>query len=90
MIRLDRNTKLLWPFRQLKATVIRSYDCKDRYQVSVREDESVIVVGKEGYKDGFWKIRTGTSEVCNIFFTNKWIMKSILDILTKILITISR
>ncbi|CAG9856236.1 unnamed protein product [Phyllotreta striolata] len=61
-VKLDENTKLLWPFRQLKATIIRNYDAKDRYQVSVREDNSVIVVGKEGYREGFWKIRIIPSE----------------------------
>ncbi|CAG9815552.1 unnamed protein product [Phaedon cochleariae] len=60
--RLDENTKLLWPFRQLKAVAIRSYEGKDSSQISVREDENVIVIGKDGYKDGWWKIRNANNE----------------------------
>ncbi|CAG9835875.1 unnamed protein product [Diabrotica balteata] len=60
---LAEDTKLLWPFRQLKAVVINNYDAKDKFQVSLRVDEVVIVIGKEGYKEDFWKIRTTMNEV---------------------------
>ncbi|XP_057659066.1 protein vav-like isoform X1 [Diorhabda carinulata] len=60
---LAEDTRLLWPFRQLRAIVIRNYDAKDQYQISVRGDEVVTIIGKEGYKEGFWKVRTINSEI---------------------------
>ncbi|XP_074029003.1 vav guanine nucleotide exchange factor isoform X2 [Leptinotarsa decemlineata] len=60
--RLDENTRLLWPFRQLKAVTIRKFDAWEACQTSIREDEYVIVIGKEGYKEGWWKIRKVNNE----------------------------
>ncbi|KAG5896470.1 hypothetical protein JTB14_005853 [Gonioctena quinquepunctata] len=60
--RLNEDTKLLWPFRQLKAVAIRNFEGKEGFQTSVIEDENVFVIGKEGYKEGWWKIRKGNNE----------------------------
>nr|CAI5840057.1 unnamed protein product [Callosobruchus analis] len=49
--RLNENTKLLWPFRQLKAFVQANHEAKDMQQQTVRENQNVIVIGKEGYKN---------------------------------------
>lgn len=59
--RLDQ--KLLWPFRQLKATAIKKFDAKESDQVSLKEDQKLIVIYKEGYREGWWKVRTDTNEV---------------------------
>lgn len=53
----------MWPFRQIKATVIKHFEARDSCQISVSEDEKVILIGKEGYREGWWKIRNESIEV---------------------------
>ncbi|KAJ8931541.1 hypothetical protein NQ314_015530 [Rhamnusium bicolor] len=60
--KLEENTKLLWPYRQLRALVLRNYEAKDLYQLSLMEGEAIIIIGKEGYKEGWWKGRTVNNE----------------------------
>ncbi|XP_060526932.1 protein vav isoform X2 [Cylas formicarius] len=61
--RLEENTKLLWPIRQHRAVAVRNFDAQDACQLSLREGQVVRVIGKEGYRDGWWKGRTEDDEV---------------------------
>ncbi|KAJ3641351.1 hypothetical protein Zmor_027862 [Zophobas morio] len=55
--KLEENTKLLWPYRQLLATAIRSFDPTDHCHLPLKEGQTVYVIGKEGYREGWWKGR---------------------------------
>lgn len=60
--RLGANTKLLLPFRQLKATAVRSFEAQEAEQISAIEEQKFVVIGKEGYRDGWWKVRNENKE----------------------------
>lgn len=49
---------MLWPYRQLLATVVRNFDPTDNCHLQLREGQLIYVIGKEGYKEGWWKGRT--------------------------------
>ncbi|XP_044262006.1 protein vav isoform X2 [Tribolium madens] len=66
--RLEENTKLLWPYRQLLATVIRNFEPTDICQLQLREGQIIYVIGKEGYREGWWKGRNDRYE--SGFFPN--------------------
>ncbi|KAH0815595.1 hypothetical protein GEV33_007197 [Tenebrio molitor] len=55
--RLEENTKLLWPYRQLLATVVRNFEPTDHCHLQLKEGQTVYVIGKEGYREGWWKGR---------------------------------
>ncbi|RZC32347.1 SH2, SH3 1, C1 1 and/or PH domain containing protein, partial [Asbolus verrucosus] len=55
--RLEENTKLLWPYRQLQAVALRNFEATDSCQLSLREGQIIYVIGKEGYGEGWWKGR---------------------------------
>ncbi|KAL3276931.1 hypothetical protein HHI36_012296 [Cryptolaemus montrouzieri] len=61
--RLGENTKLLWPFKQIYAIAIRNFQPQEYQQVSLREGLRVILLGKEGYRDGWWKGKTDLNEI---------------------------
>ncbi|XP_018323324.1 protein vav [Agrilus planipennis] len=53
--RLEENTYLEWPYRQLRAVAVRSFssDCPDH--LSFEQGQNIVVVGQEGYQEGWWK-----------------------------------
>ncbi|KAK9874864.1 hypothetical protein WA026_005680 [Henosepilachna vigintioctopunctata] len=61
--RLGENTKLRWPYKQIYATVIRKFNPQDHFQVALREGTRIVLLGKEGYRDGWWKGKTDLNEV---------------------------
>lgn len=56
--RLDENTKLLWPYKQLEAIAEHTFESNNQQELSFHEGDIVIIVGKEGYRDNWWKGRT--------------------------------
>ncbi|XP_015839689.1 protein vav isoform X1 [Tribolium castaneum] len=60
--RLEENTKLLWPYRQLLATVIRNFEPTEICHLPLREGQIIYVIGKEGYREGWWKGRNDRQE----------------------------
>lgn len=60
--RLEEDTKLLWPYRQLLATVVRNFEPTDPCHMQLLEGQSLYVIGKEGYKEGWWKGRIDTNQ----------------------------
>ncbi|XP_045469338.1 protein vav isoform X2 [Harmonia axyridis] len=61
--RLSDDTKLIWPYKQLLAIAIRNFQPQDYPQIPLREGLKVIVIGKEGYREGWWKGRTDLNNV---------------------------
>lgn len=59
---MEEDTKLLWPYRQLRATAVRHFEPTDHYQLQLREGQTLYVIGKEGYKEGWWKGRIDTNQ----------------------------
>ncbi|CAG9766734.1 unnamed protein product [Ceutorhynchus assimilis] len=57
------DVKLLYPFHQLRAVALRNYDAIDRSQLSFKEKEIIIVIGKDGYKEGWWKGQTEDDQI---------------------------
>lgn len=66
--RLEENTKLEWPYKQLVATVIEDFEPQDGQHLGVREGDSIIIIGKEGYRDGWYRARSrrGVSKIIKI------------------------
>ncbi|ENN72651.1 hypothetical protein YQE_10749, partial [Dendroctonus ponderosae] len=60
---LREDTRLLYPFRQLRAIVLKNYDAQTRDELSVREGQVLKVLEQDGYRDGWWKGRTGDNRV---------------------------
>lgn len=54
---------LLYPYHQLKAVVLRDHNAQDRCQLNIQEGQVIHVIGKDGYRDGWWKGRTLDNEV---------------------------
>lgn len=42
---------------------MRNFEAKDKEQISVVEGQQLIVISKEGYKEGWLKVRTENKEV---------------------------
>ncbi|KAL1517114.1 hypothetical protein ABEB36_000923 [Hypothenemus hampei] len=61
--RLNDDTRLLYPFHQLKAVVLRNHDPLDRSQLTLRKGQTLNVIGKDGYREGWWKGRTEDNEI---------------------------
>ncbi|XP_076259235.1 protein vav-like isoform X2 [Rhynchophorus ferrugineus] len=61
--RLGEDAMLLYPYHQLKAVVLRDHNAQDRCQLSIQEGQVLHVIGKDGYRDGWWKGRTLDNEV---------------------------
>ncbi|XP_050296677.1 protein vav isoform X2 [Anthonomus grandis grandis] len=59
--RLDQ--RLLYPFYQLKAVVLKNHDAQDRNQLTVKEGWVLSVIGKDGYREGWWKGRTEANNI---------------------------
>ncbi|CAG9766732.1 unnamed protein product [Ceutorhynchus assimilis] len=57
------DTRLQYPFHQLRAVALRNYDAVDRSQLSFKENEVIIVIGKDGYREGWWKGRTEDNQI---------------------------
>lgn len=57
----------------MKATVLKNYDAKDSEQVSVLEEQKLIVIGKEGYREGWLKVKCENREVGTITLYNSYI-----------------
>lgn len=53
--RLEEHTKLEWPFRQIKVVATRNFEPQDNNQLRLVENKELVVFGKEGYRDGWWK-----------------------------------
>ncbi|KAH1012920.1 hypothetical protein HUJ05_011993 [Dendroctonus ponderosae] len=60
---LREDTRLLYPFRQLRAIVLKNYDAQTRDELSVREGQVLKVLEQDGYRDGWWKGRTGDNRI---------------------------
>lgn len=56
--RLKENTMLEWPYRQLIALVLEDFEPQDRSQLRLRAGDQIIIIGKEGYRDGWWKAKS--------------------------------
>lgn len=37
---------------------MEDYDPQERVQVRIREGDKVVIIGKEGYREGWWKIKS--------------------------------
>ncbi|XP_030764508.1 protein vav-like isoform X1 [Sitophilus oryzae] len=61
--KLGDNAMLLYPYHQLKAVVLRNHTAQDRTQLNIQEGQVIHIIGKEGYRDGWWKGRTRNNEV---------------------------
>lgn len=53
--RLEDHTKLEWPYKQLRTIALRDFEPQDSKHLRLKENCEVIVIGKEGYRDGWWK-----------------------------------
>lgn len=62
--RLKENTMLEWPYRQLLAVVLEDFEPQDRSQLRLRAGDQIVIIGKEGYREGWWraKSRNGVSQ----------------------------
>lgn len=60
---LEENTKLLWPFKQVQVVAIRNFIPQEFEQVPLREGMRIILLAKEGYRDGWWKGKTDSNEI---------------------------
>lgn len=63
IFRLSENTRLLWPYKQIYAVAIRNFQPQDYSQISLREGLKLIIIGKEGYREGWWKGRIDLNNV---------------------------
>lgn len=61
--RLDEDTRLLYPFHQLRAVVHKPYEAMDRSQLTLQRGQVISIIGKDGYREGFWKGRTDSNQV---------------------------
>lgn len=66
VFRLSDDTKLIWPYKQLLAIAVRNFQPQDYPQIPLREGLKVIVIGKEGYREGWWKGRTDLNNVSQL------------------------
>lgn len=55
---------LEWPYRQLIALVLEDFEPHDRAQLRLRAGEQIIIIGKEGYRDGWWKAKSKHGVSC--------------------------
>ncbi|XP_066149563.1 protein vav isoform X2 [Euwallacea fornicatus] len=60
---LHDDTKLLYPFHQLRAVVLKNHDAMDRSQLTLRKGQVLSVIGKDGYREGWWKGKTENNEI---------------------------
>lgn len=67
--RLKENTMLEWPYRQIIAVVLEDFEPHDRSQLRLRVGDQIIVIGKEGYREGWWKAKSknGVSQQFEMF-----------------------
>lgn len=65
--RLEENTKLEWPYRQLIAIVLKDFEPQDRSHLRLKEGDQIIIIDKEGYRDGWWKAKS-KNRVSNYFY----------------------
>lgn len=54
---------MLWPFRQFKVVALRNFEAKDVEQLSIIEEQKLILISKHGYREGWWKVRSQNEEV---------------------------
>lgn len=66
---MEENTKLKWPYKQLLAIVLEDYEPQDRSQLKLKEGERIVIIDKEGYREGWWKAKSknGVSAYKNFF-----------------------
>lgn len=53
--RLEEHTKLEWPYRQKRAVAMRDFEPQDPDHIAFRQGQEVIVIGQEGYREGWWR-----------------------------------
>lgn len=63
---LEGNAKLLLPYRQIQAVAVRDLEPTDEYQLRLEVGWQVIIIGREGYREGWWKGRNVLLEVIHI------------------------
>lgn len=49
---------LEWPYRQLTAVVVEDFEPQDRSQLRLKMGEQIVIIGKEGYREGWWKAKS--------------------------------
>lgn len=62
--RLKENTMLEWPYRQVIALVLEDFEPHDRLQLRLRAGDQIVIIGKEGYREGWWKAKTKHGVSC--------------------------
>lgn len=57
MFRLEEDTKLEWPYRQMRVEALRDFNAQDAEQLPFHREQIFVVIGQEGYREGWWKGR---------------------------------
>lgn len=59
---------LEWPYRQLVALVLEDFEPQDRLHLRLRVGDQIVIIGKEGYREGWWRAKSKNG-VCPIYIS---------------------
>lgn len=57
IFRLEEDTMLEWPYRKMRVEALRDFSAQDTDQLPFHREQIFIVIGQEGYRQGWWRGR---------------------------------